>query len=125
MAPIRSATIAFAAGRIAFGIGLIAAPEKVAGRWIGADARRGPVKIAVRGLGARDIALSAGMLATLDDADALAPWLAVTIASDLTDLAATLAAPEGALPDNARVGTVALAGAAAAAGAALLVASRR
>jgi hypothetical protein len=125
MAPIRRATIAFAAGRIAFGIGLIAAPGKVAGGWIGSDANRGPVKIAVRGLGARDIALSAGMLATLDDADALAPWLAVTIASDLTDLAATLAAPEDALPGHARVGTVALAGAAAAAGAALLVASRR
>ena len=125
MGQIRPATIAFAAGRIAFGIGLIAAPGKVAGSWIGPDADRGPVKIAVRGLGARDIALSAGMLANLDDADALAPWLAVTIASDLCDVAATLGAPGDALPGNARWGTVALAGAAAAAGAGLLAASRR
>ena len=101
------------------------APERVAGRWIGDDARRGPVKIAIRGLGARDIALSAGMLATMADPDRLAPWLAVTIGSDLTDMAATIAAPGDQLPANARWGTAALAGGAAAAGAALLVAARR
>ncbi len=125
MGSTRLTTIAFAAGRIAFGAGLIAAPEKAAGPWIGRDAKRGPVKIALRGLGARDIALSVGMLLTLDDPDRLAPWLAVTIASDLTDLAATLAAPAGKLPENARWGTVALAGAGAALGAALLAASKR
>jgi hypothetical protein len=125
MDAIRSTTAAFAIGRIAFGLGLIAAPERVAGSWIGKDAARGPVKIAIRGLGARDIALSIGMLATLDDADRLAPWLAVTIGSDLADLSATLAAPADSLPDNARWGTVALAGAAAAAGAGLLAAVKR
>jgi hypothetical protein len=65
------------------------------------------------------------MLLTLDDPDRLAPWLALTIGSDLTDIAATLAVPAGKLPDNARWGTVALAGAAAAGGAALLVAAKR
>ncbi len=125
MASTRATTIAFAAGRIAFGAGLIAAPETVAARWIGRDAKRGPVKVALRGLGARDIALSVGMLLTLDDPDRLAPWLALTIGSDLTDIAATLAVPAGKLPDNARWGTVALAGAAAAGGAALLAAAKR
>jgi hypothetical protein len=121
----RHATVAFAASRIVFGIGLVAAPGTVAGRWLGKDAQRDPVKVAVRGLGARDIALSVGALATLDDPDRLATWLAVTIASDLTDLAATVAVPSGQLPDNARWGTVVLAGAGAAAGAALLAAAKR
>jgi hypothetical protein len=125
MATRRHATIAFAASRIAFGVGLLAAPGTVAGRWLGEDAAREPVKVAVRGLGARDIALSVGALASLDDPDRLATWLAVTIASDLTDVAATLAVPSGQLPDNARWGTVALAGAGAAAGAALLAAAKR
>lgn len=122
---IRAATIAFAAGRIAFGVGLIAAPERVAGGWLGPEAASGPAKIAIRGLGGRDVALSLGMLATLDDPDRLAPWLALTAGSDLTDVAATLAAPAGSLPDNARRGTVALAGAAAAAGVALCAAAKR
>jgi hypothetical protein len=121
----RHATVVFAASRIAFGVGLVAAPGAVAGRWLGKDAERDPVKIAVRGLGARDIALSVGALATLDDPDRLATWLAVTIASDLTDVAATLAVPSGQLPDNARWGTVAVAGAGAAVGAALLAAAKR
>jgi hypothetical protein len=121
----RHAIVAFAASRIAFGVGLLAAPGTVAGRWLGADAQRDPVKIALRGLGARDIALSVGALATMDDPDRLAVLLAVTIASDLTDLVATLAVPSGQLPDHARVGTVVLAGAGAAAGAALLAAVKR
>ena len=125
MTTTRTALMAFAAGRIAFGAGLLGAPEKVAGGWLGEDAGRVGTKIAVRGLGARDIALSVGLLASLDHTDRLAPWLAVTIGSDLTDMAATLAAPSGALPDNARWGTAALAGGAAAAGAALLVAVKR
>jgi hypothetical protein len=121
----RPAVIAFAAGRILFGLGLVAAPQRVAARWIGQDAERPPVQIAVRGLGARDIALSAGMLATMHDPDRLAPWLAVTIGSDLTDMAATLAVPGRDLPPNARWGTVAVAGAAAAVGAALLTMAKR
>ena len=125
MSNTRTALIAFAASRIAFGIGLVAAPAKVAGGWLGEDAKRPPTQIAIRGLGARDIALSVGMLATMDDADRLAPWLAVTIASDLTDMAATLAAPDEALPSRARMGTAALAGGAALAGAALLAAAKR
>ncbi len=121
----RTALIAFAASRIAFGVGLIAAPEKVAGGWLGQDAGRGPTKIAIRGLGGRDVALSLGILAALDDEERLAAWLAATIGSDLTDLAATAVAPGGSLPSNAKWGTVAMAGGAAAVGAAFLVAAKR
>jgi hypothetical protein len=117
--------LAFAAGRLVFGAGLLGAPERVASSWIGEDASHEPVKILTRGLGARDIALSAGVLAFMDDEDTVASLLAFTVLCDLGDVAATLAAPADALPRNARWGTVAMAGGAAAAGAALAVAVKR
>lgn len=125
MPDTRTLSAAFAAARLAFGAGLIAAPERVARGWLGADAGRGPVKIAIRGLGARDVALSAALVALRDDDGALATLLAVTVLCDLSDVAATLAAPADSLPDNARWGTVALAGVSAAAGAALALAVKR
>jgi len=107
----------FAAGRLAFGIGLIAAPGKVADGWIGADARRPATTLVIRGLGARDVALSVGALGARDDPARLAGWVAAAIGCDLADIAITLATPEDALPANARWGTVALAGVSALAGA--------
>ncbi len=125
MAWTRTLTAAFALARLTFGAGLVAAPGKVASGWIGADASRAPVRIVVRGVGARDIALSAGTLATLSDADALQAWLAGAVLSDLCDVAATLATPRGTLPRNARWGTVALGGGSALTGVALLLAADR
>ncbi|MEX2196122.1 MAG: hypothetical protein WD844_12625 [Thermoleophilaceae bacterium] len=111
----RQLTIAFALARIAYGVALIAAPRRAAAAWIGGDADRRPTQLAVRGLGARDIALSAGTLAARSDGEALRPWLIACAACDLADIAATLAARKS-LPDRAAPGTVALAGAAAATG---------
>lgn len=125
MSRTRLATALFALSRVGFGVGLMARPERVASGWIGSDAEREPVKLVVRGLGARDVALSAGTLASLGHEDRLAPWIAAAIACDLSDIAATLATPADALPGNARWGTVGLAGAAAAGGVALLAAVRR
>ena len=116
----RTASIAFALGRIAFGAGLIAAPARVAGGWLPGDAQRPGTQVAVRGLGARDIALAAGLVAAARGGGAMRPWLAGCIACDLSDIASTLGAG-AALPPRARWGTVALAGAAAGMGAALLV----
>jgi hypothetical protein len=118
------ATSAFSLSRFAFGAGLLAAPGKVGARWIGDDAARDPVKIVIRGLGARDVALAAGALICRNDPDRLATWLSMTIVSDLCDMAATLAVPSDSLPPNARWGTVAVAGGAALAGAALLAAAK-
>ncbi len=98
------------------------APGRVAAGWIGADAAREPVKIVVRAVGARDIALSAGLLNSLSESRDSAPWLALTIACDLCDLGATLGAPADCLPPRARWGTAAMAGGAALAGAGLLAA---
>ena len=125
MPSTRTLSAAFAAARLSFGAGLMAAPKRAARGWLGADAGREPVKIAIRGLGARDVALSAALVALREDEDALATLLAVTVLCDLCDLAATLAAPADSLPDNARRGTVALAGMSAAAGAALVLAAKR
>jgi hypothetical protein len=110
--------VAFAAGRIAFGVGLLVAPQKVASGWLAQDAQRPPTQVAVRGLGARDVALAAGVALAAREGAALRPWLIGCLACDLADIASTLAAGS-ALPARARWGTVALAGSAAIAGAAL------
>lgn len=113
----------FALVRVAYGAGVIAAPERVARGWIGDDAARAPVKIAIRALGARDVALSIGALAQADERGA-GPWLLAAAACDCVDLAATLAAGD-ALTQRARAGTAMLAGGSAVAGAALVVATER
>jgi hypothetical protein len=115
----RTASIVFSLGRIAFGAGLIAAPGRVAGGWLSADAQRPGTKVAVRGLGARDVALAAGLARAARGDGAMRPWLVACIACDAADIASTLGAGD-ALPPRARWGTVALAGAAAGIGAALL-----
>ncbi len=122
MSRTRTLTAAFAVSRLLFGAGLILVPEQLASRWLGDDSRRAPVKIAIRAVGARDVALSAGILATLREGDALRPWLAGAVVSDLCDVLSTLATPGGALPGNARWGTAVLGGGSALAGTALLVA---
>ena len=107
MSRTRTLTALFALGRLAFGVGLIARPDRVGGGWLGSDSEREPVKIVLRGLGARDVALSAGALAALGREDRLAPWLAGAIACDRRGRHAGRA-PDS-LPGNARWGTVALA----------------
>ena len=118
MPSTRTLISCFALGRIAFGAGLIVAPERVAARLDRRGRRRPAVKVAVRGLGARDIALSAGALAFAGEGDRARPWLLTAAASDCVDLAATLVAGD-ALPDRARLGTALLAGGSALVGAAL------
>lgn len=120
MPSTRTLALLFGLARLAFGVGLIARPDKVASGWLGRDAQREPVKIAVRGVGARDVAISAGTLGALGDEGRLAHWIAAAIACDCADVVSTLLAPAGALPANARWGTLALGGGAALAGTALL-----
>ena len=109
-------TALVALGRLAFGAGLIAAPARVASGWLGGDAARPAAQVAIRGLGARDIALSAGTLAALGDKDQLRRWVLAAAVGDLSDVAIALATPSDALPANARWGTVALGGGTAVAG---------
>jgi hypothetical protein len=98
-----------AAGRIGFGLALVAAPERVTGPWLGKDAGRVGTQVVTRGLGARDLALGVGGL--IAPTAQLRPWVAAAIAADAADLVGTLAAGD-ALPVTGRVlvGVVASAG---------------
>jgi len=100
-----------AAGRIGFGLALIVSPERVTALWLGGDAGRAGTRVVSRGLGARDLALGAGVLAVPESE--LRPWVAAAILADTADLIATVAAGDS-LPLVGRflVGAVASGGAA-------------
>jgi hypothetical protein len=105
----RSAVAVVMALRIAYGAALIAAPERLARRWLGADAARPPAQVPLRALGMREVLLHAGGLAAAMRGGDVRPWLAASIAGDLTDIAATVAGRDG-LPQGAAPTTAAVAG---------------
>lgn len=119
MARTAQLSAGLALGRIAYAAGLAVAPERLARGWLGAEAARPVAQIAIRGLAARDLLLSAGVLATARS-QGRRPWLAACVAGDCADVAATLLAGDH-LSQRSRRGTIALAGAAAAAGTGLLL----
>jgi hypothetical protein len=95
--------------RVAYGAALVAAPERLARRWLGPAAAAGPTQVALRALGAREVLLHTGGLAAAARGSALRPWFAASIAGDLTDIAATAAAREE-LPEGAAGLTALVAG---------------
>jgi hypothetical protein len=118
MTPLRAATLAFCAGRIAFGTALVARPARIGASWLGRDAERCPTQTALRGLGARDLALAGGAAWATARNGAARPWLVATVAGDVADVAAALVAGD-TIPARGRRGTLALAGGSAVAGALL------
>jgi hypothetical protein len=115
MSPRRGAWL-LAAGRIALGAAVLAAPEKLTARWLGEESSRIPaVADLARGLAARDIALGIAVLQTLDDR-VVGPRLQAACAfADGADTLATVIA-RNHLPRKGAIGTVAIAGASAVAG---------
>ena len=100
--------------RIAYGAALLIAPGKVAGnRWLGPGAYQPAATVALRGLGAREVAVHGIALATLVRGGAVRPWLAVSIAGDLADVGAALISRDG-LPSGSPAATAAVAGGSAA-----------
>jgi hypothetical protein len=100
--------------RVAYGVALLVAPGKVAGnRWLGPGARQPAATVALRGLGAREVALHGIALATLARGEAVRPWLAASILGDLADIGAAFASREG-LPEGSAQATAAVAGGSAA-----------
>lgn len=83
-----------AAGRIAFGTGLLLAPRTFASPWIGRHARDPLTTVMIRGFGARDLALGVGGVLCLRRADAGRArwWYGAQALSDGVDGLATLAA---------------------------------
>lgn len=105
-----------AVSRLAFGLALFVAPTPAARGWLGRDAQRSGTRLAVRGLGARDVVLAVGTLASLDDRDTARRWLDATITADLSDVGAALLESRGQREGRVAMGAgVALAAAALAA----------
>lgn len=114
LSPRRGAFL-LAAGRAALGVAVLAAPEQVTARWLGQQSAELPVVgDLARSLGARDLALGIATLKTLDDP--AGPYVQAACAVvDSVDVLATIIARD-ALPRKGVLGTVVVAGAAAAAG---------
>jgi hypothetical protein len=81
-----------AVGRALVGAVLVAFPRLSAATWIGAPAAHPAAAVLMRALGAREIGLGLGVLASLDRGSSLRPWLTAGIMADATDLVATIAA---------------------------------
>ena len=95
--------------RVSYGLALIAAPRRLALRWLGESANDAPVQVPLRGLGTREAVLHAGALVAVRNGAALRPWLAASIAGDLTDVIAT-AAGRRRLPPGSPLATLAVGG---------------
>lgn len=122
---VRVATAAVLATRAAYGAALLVAPAKVAGnRWLGAGAAQPAADVALRGLGAREVALHGAALGALFTGRDVRPWLVASVFGDLADIASTARARDG-LPTGSAPATAVVAGVSAALSAGLaLVVSR-
>jgi hypothetical protein len=94
--------------RAAIGSSLIAAPRLGSATWVGRPRRSAPTGVLTRAIGARDLAIGAGGLASRGDARR--GWLAAGVLCDTVDLVATLI-DRDELPDTAVPMVVATAGA--------------
>ncbi|HEX2412152.1 MAG TPA: hypothetical protein VHJ39_13370 [Solirubrobacteraceae bacterium] len=104
----RSAAAVVLALRIVYGLGLAAAPVRLTKRWLGPSSSTGPTQVALRGLAAREILLHVGGLSAALTGAPVRPWLAASVAGDLSDIAATAGA--SGLPAGAAKATTAVAG---------------
>jgi hypothetical protein len=112
--PTKKAAAGILAFRIAYGAALLVAPGKVAGnRWLGPGAYQPAATVALRGLGAREVAVHGIALAALAKGRAVRPFLAASVVGDLADIASAFLSRDG-LPDNSPAATAAVAGGSAA-----------
>jgi hypothetical protein len=109
----------YALGRLAFGAGLLTAPERLGGVLLGERIGNPDVRMSFRFYGTRDVVLGLGTLGAVVAEGEVAPWLLAGIASDVLDSALQLAEWSELPPDKRLPGLLA-ALAAAGAGAALL-----
>jgi hypothetical protein len=105
----RRAYVATVAGlRIAYGVGLIVAPRRLARSWLGPTSPA--TDVALRGVGVREVAVHGLLLAAAITDAPVRPLLALSVAGDLGDIAATAGAGSSALPGGAIPKTAAAAG---------------
>jgi hypothetical protein len=72
-------------GRITVGALMVLAPRRAARLWTGEDEGSAISALAVRGLGARDLAIGMGTLIALEDDGDVSGWLRAGIVSDAGD----------------------------------------
>ena len=106
---LRIATLAVLGLRVAYGAGLIAAPERLARRWLGPAAGAPPTQVPLRGMGAREIVVHGAAIAAALRGAPLRPFLAASAAGDVADILATVAGRRG-LPGGSAAATLAVAG---------------
>ena len=82
-------------------------------RWLGPGAHQPAATVALRGLGAREMAVHGIALAELARGGPVRPWLAASIVGDLADVGAAFASRDG-LPGGSPAATAAVAGGSAA-----------
>ena len=99
----------FAFGRIALGGLLVVFPGLVGRLWLGRRGANTEAKVLARALGARDVALGAGLMRSLRPGAKARGWIEAGVLADLTDFGATLAAGDD-LPALGRVSVLAAAG---------------
>jgi hypothetical protein len=105
--------------RVVIGAVLLVAPGAAGRRWLGEVATDPRVKVAVRGLGARDLALGLGALRALDRGEPARGWVQLAAVGDTTDAISSVVAvrhlgPVRAMASVATAGAAALIGLAAA-----------
>jgi hypothetical protein len=108
----RAATVGVMGLRIAYGVGLIGAPSRLGRRWLGPASQTAPTQVPLQALGMREAALHTGAAWTALRGGALRPWLAGSIAGDLTDIVTTIAR-RGQLPQGAAMATAVVGGSSA------------
>ncbi len=108
-APARTAVIAVMGLRVAYGVGLLVAPARLARRWRGLAAETAPTQVPLQGLGTREVVMHTGIAIAAYRGRALRPWLLGSIAGDLTDVGATLAR-RSELPGGAALATALVGG---------------
>ena len=103
------------AGRLAIGLGMLAAPTALGEPWVGASAREDGGKVVVRSLGAREVLLGfmAMHVASAEDPLIAARWAAAIALCDVVDGVASAGARGRMGPRNDAVVALALGSAAA------------
>src|SRR3954462_5407856 len=109
MSRSRTAAVAVAGLRMAYGAALALAPASTGGKWIGRDGRRPATGVALRALGAREVALHAGAVAATVRGDPVRPWFLASMLGDFPDVLATAGAAAN-VPDDAPAKTFVVAG---------------
>lgn len=110
VSPMNIRTIAqvVALSRVAFGVGMLAAPARIGAGWIGPTGEGAPASVLARSVASRDIGLGLGALAATRSGGGEA-WFAAHALADATDVLGTLAARDS-LPAGGVKGTLALGG---------------